>query len=109
MRFRVLGPVEYAGGVAGSGLGGRRQRSLLAMLIARADEVITADSLVEAVWGEAAPGRPLSSIQTYVSSLRRVIAEPIRHTGVGYRLEAPSDAVDSVLEDDLSWFTGSSL
>ena len=101
LRFRVLGPVEYAGGVAGSGLGGRRQRSVLAMLIARAGEVITADSLVEAVWGEAAPGRPLSSIQTYVSSLRRVIAEPIRYTGVGYRLEAPAHVVDSVVFERL--------
>ena len=71
------------------------------MLIGRAGEVITADSLVEAVWGDAAPGRPLSSIQTYVSSLRRVIAEPIRHTGAGYRLEAPSHAVDALVFERL--------
>lgn len=67
------------------------------MLIARAGEVITADSLVEAVWGEAAPSRPLSSVQTYVSSLRRVIAERIEYTGIGYRLEAPPEAVDSAV------------
>ena len=53
LRFRVLGPVEYAGGVAGSALGGRRQRSLLAMLIARAGEVVTAGSLV--VFGYLVP------------------------------------------------------
>ncbi len=71
------------------------------MLIARAGEVITADSLVEAVWGEAAPGRPLSSVQTYVSNLRRVIAEPIEYTGIGYRLEAPRDSIDSAVFERL--------
>jgi predicted ATPase/DNA-binding SARP family transcriptional activator len=101
VRFRVLGPLEYAGGVTGSALGGRRQRSLLAMLIARAGKVITGDALVEAVWGEDAPSRPLSSVQTYVSSLRRAIAEPIEHTGIGYRLEAPPEAVDSAVFERL--------
>ena len=101
VRFRVLGPVEYAEGVAGSALGGRRQRSLLAVLIAHAGEVVTADSLVEAVWGEAAPSRPLSSVQTYVSSLRQVIAERIEHNGIGYRLEAPPEAVDSAVFERL--------
>jgi predicted ATPase/DNA-binding SARP family transcriptional activator len=101
VRFRVLGPVEYAGGVAGSALGGRRQRSLFAMLTARAGEGITADSLVEAVWGEAAPSRPRSSVQTYVSNLRRVIAERIEYTGIGYRLQAPPEAVDSAVFERL--------
>ena len=97
VRFRVLGPIEYGGGLAGSSLGGHRQRSLLAMLIARAGKVITADSLVEAIWGESAPSRPVSSIQTYVSNLRRVITEPIEHTGTGYRLQAPPETVDSAV------------
>ena len=63
--------------------------------------MITGDSLVEAVWGEAAPGRPMSSVQTYVSSLRGVIGERIEYTGIGYRLEAPPEAVDSVVFERL--------
>jgi predicted ATPase/DNA-binding SARP family transcriptional activator len=101
VRFRVLGPVVYAEGVAGSALGGRRQRSLLAMLIARAGKAVEADVLVEAVWGDAAPNRPLSSVQTYVSSLRRVLTEPIEHTGIGYRLQASPYTVDSTVFERL--------
>lgn len=94
-RFLVLGPIEYANGLTGSELGGRLQRRVLAMLIARRGETVTADSLIDAVWGEDAPSRRLSSIQTYVSNLRRVVVEPIEYTGAGYRLVAPLEMIDS--------------
>ncbi|MEE8602384.1 BTAD domain-containing putative transcriptional regulator [Euzebya tangerina] len=95
-QFRVLGPVEYGNGLCGSSLGGRLHRSVLAVLIARVGQPASPDALVEAVWGHAPPTRPRACIQTYVSSLRGIIAEPIEYTGAAYRLDTPPESVDMV-------------
>jgi DNA-binding SARP family transcriptional activator len=75
MDFRVLGPLEVGGDKATLELGGVKQRSLLAMLLLHANEVVSTDRLVDALWGASPPLRSGKSVQVYVSRLRKTLAE----------------------------------
>lgn len=75
-------------------LGGRKPRTLLAILAAHASSFVGVDRLIEAVWGEDASPGAKRSLQTYISSLRSAI-DPKRQGRLegsddGYRL-APQD------------------
>lgn len=70
MDFAVLGPLEVRHAGVALPLGGPRQRAVLATLLLRANQVVTAQYLAEAVW-EAPPARPESNIRTYVAGIRR--------------------------------------
>ena len=75
MDFRVLGPLEVGGDGGPVELGGVKQRSLLAMLLLHAGEVVSTDRLVDALWGASPPLRSGKSIQVYVSRLRKTLAD----------------------------------
>ena len=75
MDFRVLGPLEVGGDEGPVELGGVKQRSLLAMLLLHAGEVVSTDRLVDALWGGSPPLRSGKSIQVYVSRLRKTLAD----------------------------------
>jgi DNA-binding SARP family transcriptional activator len=71
MEFRVLGPLEVAERERLLSLGGVKQRSLLAVLLLRANELVSAEHLIGELWGDAAPATATKSIQVYVSRLRK--------------------------------------
>jgi DNA-binding SARP family transcriptional activator len=75
MDFRVLGPLEVGGDGRQVELGGVKQRSLLAMLLLHAGEVVSTDRLVDALGGASPPLRSGKSIQVYVSRLRKALAD----------------------------------
>ncbi|MBA3268082.1 MAG: DUF2791 family P-loop domain-containing protein [Acidimicrobiia bacterium] len=78
MKIKVLGPLEVlSDDGAPVDLGRRKQRALLAMLVVEANQVVPLDRLVDLLWAEEPPARAMSSIQTYVSNLRRLL-EPRR-------------------------------
>jgi DNA-binding SARP family transcriptional activator len=52
-------------------LGGVKQRSLLAVLLLHANEVVAADRLIAELWGESPPATVAKSVQSYVMRLRR--------------------------------------
>jgi predicted ATPase/DNA-binding SARP family transcriptional activator len=71
MEFRVLGPLEFVVDGALVVLTAPRQRALVAALLCRAGEVVSVDSLIEALWGEEAPSSAASVLRLYVSNVRR--------------------------------------
>ena len=71
MDFRLLGPLEVSEQHRAIALGGLKQRSLLAVLLLRANEIVATDRLVADVWGESPPATVAKSIQSYVWRLRR--------------------------------------
>jgi DNA-binding SARP family transcriptional activator len=83
-----------ASDLEGADLGGLKQRGVLAHLIANIGEVVHDDSLLEGVWGVAAPLSRSSNLQSYVSKLRRLIG-PIDRVGGGYRLLGAPGEVDA--------------
>ncbi|GIG94385.1 SARP family transcriptional regulator [Plantactinospora mayteni] len=70
VELRVLGPLEVWHAGASVSLGGPRQRAVLAALLVRANDVVTAQYLTEVVW-ETPPASPESNIRTYVAGLRQ--------------------------------------
>ncbi len=97
----MLGPVEAQrdGGVLG--LGGIRQRAVVARLLVAGQEVVPVDRLLDDLWEGSPPRAALGVLQAYVSNLRRVL-EPDRaprspasllvSRAPGYVLQCPSDA-----------------
>jgi DNA-binding SARP family transcriptional activator len=73
MDFRLLGPLEVAGDEGSLALGGTKQRSLLAMLLLHANQVVSTDRLIDALWAASPPFTCGKSIQVYVSRLRKAL------------------------------------
>ncbi|MER7755769.1 BTAD domain-containing putative transcriptional regulator [Kitasatospora sp. NPDC097643] len=102
--IRVLGSfaAEWNGGPVP--LGGRRQRAVLARLAVARGAVVSVDRMVEEIWQGAPPARAVTSLQAYVSNLRRLL-EPGRAPRTpatllvsappGYALRLPDGAVDA--------------
>lgn len=67
MLFRVLGPVE----VRGAAVGPRKQRMLLAALLARRGDRVSTGHLVDVLWEGCPPRSATANLQTYVWELRR--------------------------------------
>ena len=79
-------------------LGHARQRCVLAVLVANANQSVSADHLVDHVWGETPPPRGRDAIYTYVSRLRVALAAApdvlIQHDANGYRLTVDDSTID---------------
>ena len=96
MQFRILGPVEAADGdrVLVSGAG--KPTALLALLLLRANEVASADRLIDDLWGERPPRTAAKSLQTYVVALRRALGDDAIVTRApGYLLVVEGGALDA--------------
>ncbi|HSJ51069.1 MAG TPA: BTAD domain-containing putative transcriptional regulator, partial [Actinomycetota bacterium] len=100
MEYRVLGSLEVAADGAILDLGPPKQRSLLAILLLRANEVVPVDRLVELLWDDRPPRTATHSIQIYVSDLRKTI-EPLAGERViatrspGYVLTVDPESIDA--------------
>jgi DNA-binding SARP family transcriptional activator len=74
MEYRVLGPLEVVRQGRTLELGSGKQRTLLAALLLHANEVVSTDRLIDALWGERAPATAPKIVQGYVSQLRKLLA-----------------------------------
>jgi DNA-binding SARP family transcriptional activator/tetratricopeptide (TPR) repeat protein len=74
VEFRLLGPLEVLRDGRPVALGGRKPRALLAILLLHANEVVSADRLIDALWGESPPGAAGNTLQAHVSQLRKALA-----------------------------------
>ncbi|HYH58455.1 MAG TPA: BTAD domain-containing putative transcriptional regulator [Thermoleophilaceae bacterium] len=96
MDFRVLGPLEVVVDGRSAPLGGTQQRAVLAILLLRRGEVVTAERIVDELWAERPPETAVKTVQVYVSRLRKVIGGEVLATrGGGYALDLPDDQVDA--------------
>jgi DNA-binding SARP family transcriptional activator len=71
MEFRLLGPLEVLDEGRPIAVGHGKRRSLLAVLLLHPNEVISAERLIDALWGERPPATAAKSLHVYVSQLRR--------------------------------------
>lgn len=90
----MLGAVEATREGSELRLAGVRQRTLLAVLAA-AGRTVTADALVDALWGTDLPADPSAALFNQVSRLRRVLGPALRTEPGGYRLDVGPDDVDA--------------
>lgn len=73
LRLRVLGPLAAWRDGAPLGLGGPRQRAVLALLATHHGLGINREAIIDAVWADRPPATAVSLVQAYVSRLRRVL------------------------------------
>ncbi|MGH9263839.1 MAG: BTAD domain-containing putative transcriptional regulator, partial [Acidimicrobiales bacterium] len=86
MQFGLLGSLAVLDDAGRAlDLGGNQSRMVLAVLLAAGGRVVTAESLVDAVWGDDPPASAPGTLQSYVSRLRREL-EPGRGRGEDARL-----------------------
>ena len=89
LEFRVLGPARGSRRRLTGAAGGRNQRALLTLLLLRANEAVSAERLVDQLWGEHPPRTATTSLQNTVSQLRKLLGPGLLHTRpTGYLLEA---------------------
>jgi DNA-binding SARP family transcriptional activator len=97
MEFRILGPLEVAEGGVPVALGAPKQRALLAVLLLHTNEVVSAERLVDELWGEAPPARAAKLVQHYVSGLRKVLPTGVLLTRApGYLLRVEPGQLDLI-------------
>ncbi|WP_043731156.1 AfsR/SARP family transcriptional regulator [Kutzneria sp. 744] len=103
LRFTLLGPVRVWRGDRELTLGPPQRKAILATLLLRADQVVSASELVDAVWGESAPASVHGVVQTHVSMLRSVLeperprrgqASVLRSVGNGYSVAVGAATYD---------------
>jgi predicted ATPase/DNA-binding SARP family transcriptional activator len=73
VEFRLLGPLEVRAGGRVCALGGAKQRAVLALLLLHANEVVSSDRLIDELWGERPPKTAQTTLQVYVSRLRKAL------------------------------------
>src|SRR3984885_3567982 len=73
MDFRILGSLEVCDRDRPIRLGGDKQRVLLAVLLLHANEVVSADRLIDDLWGARPPPAALKALQAHISRLRKAL------------------------------------
>jgi DNA-binding SARP family transcriptional activator len=92
--YRALGPLTALRDGREIDLGPPKQRAVLGLLLLRRGHVVSVDRLVDAVWPQDPPASVATSLQVYVSNLRRLLRAdpdgppPIVRRPPGYVLEA---------------------
>ncbi|MEV4169012.1 BTAD domain-containing putative transcriptional regulator [Nonomuraea sp. NPDC049709] len=104
LTFTALGPFQAWADGAPLDLGGQRQRAVLARLLVAGGRAVPVNTLIDELWPGSPPAQALSTIQGYVSRLRRALEPgraPREEAGVlvsappGYALRARTDQVDA--------------
>jgi DNA-binding SARP family transcriptional activator len=98
MEFRILGPLEVCtdGGLKQNLTG--KQAALLAVLLLHANEAVSTDRLIDALWGAEPTDTAGKALQVYVSRLRKLLEPEGRALLVtrapGYALELGAHTLD---------------
>ncbi|WP_239159930.1 AfsR/SARP family transcriptional regulator [Virgisporangium ochraceum] len=104
--FAVLGPLRVHLDGEPVSLGAKKQRTVLALLVARANRTVGLDDLIDEVWPDDPPESAVANVRTYAANLRRAFAaagspDVIVRSGDGYQLTLDPPTCDALVFDDL--------
>jgi DNA-binding SARP family transcriptional activator/tetratricopeptide (TPR) repeat protein len=101
VRFGVLGPIVIENSGVEVSIGRSQRRGLLSYLLLHRGQFVSAESIIEALWGGAEPSTARQQIQTAIHAIRtelrrlgidnRVLAGG---GGAGYLIRVPDDQLD---------------
>ena len=103
VKFAILGHLEVTRDGVPVDLGTPKTRALLAALVLARPNAVSVDSLIEQLWGEHPPTSVTTTLQAYVSGLRRSLepdrkprqpASVVLTRAPGYALELTPGSVD---------------
>jgi len=105
VQFSMLGPIRAWRGPTELNLGSNQQRAILALLLIRANYLVSIDDLTELLWEERPPASAVNVIHKHIGAIRRVLEPDLaaraggrwltRH-GTAYRLAADADTSDLI-------------
>lgn len=95
MEFRILGPLEVLEGNRQVRVSGTRERALLAVLLIHAGEVMSADRLIDELWGSGLPANPSNALQVVVSRVRKPLEARLVTRKPGYLLDVAPEELDA--------------
>jgi DNA-binding SARP family transcriptional activator len=96
LEFRILGPLGVIADGRPLPLGGQKQRAALALMLLHAGETVSSDRLIDALWGERPPRTALTSLQNFISQLRKLLGnELIATSSLGYTLRLEPGCLDA--------------
>lgn len=96
MQFRILGSLEIVDGGRPHRFGGRKPGALLALFLIHANEVVSVDRLLDALWVGQEPGRATKALHTTVKRVREALpdAQQLRTQTPGYVLSVAPGELD---------------
>ncbi len=80
MQLGVLGPLDLRCGAVSQVPTGHKPRQVLALLLMNANEVVPARTIIEELWDGQPPAQMLTSVQTYILNLRKLLARVMGRT-----------------------------
>jgi DNA-binding SARP family transcriptional activator len=98
VEFGILGPVKALRDGTALPVTSAKQRAVLAVLLLRANQVVTADELAQALWGSAQPSSARVTLQNYVKRLRCALGDAgqrILTQSPGYLIRVTAEEVDT--------------
>jgi len=109
MQVRLFGELEAEQAGVPVPVHGTKQRALLALLALRPGQPVSADQLIDALWGDGQAAHPANALQAQIGQLRRTPgAAAVITTDAGYALDVGPDDVDASrfeqLVAALDWF-----
>lgn len=101
--FSILGPVRVTVDAQPLTLGGPKQRAVLAMLLLDSNRVVSTDRLIDGVWGDEPHDGATSTLQVYISNLRKLLGpDRIVTERPGYMITVGPGELDLARFDELS-------
>src|SRR5580692_11691685 len=102
MEVRLFGELEVLAGGVPVPVRGAKQRALLALLALQRGQPVSADRLIDMLWGDGQAANPANALQAQIGQLRRTFgAAAIVTSDAGYALDARPDQVDVVRFEQL--------
>ena len=97
MQVRLFGELEAEHAGVPVPVRGAKQRALLALLALRPGQPVSADRLIDVLWGDGQAAHPANALQAQIGQLRRTFGPAaILTTEAGYALAAGPEEVDVI-------------
>src|SRR3954447_12800026 len=102
VKFGILGPIELCDGGRQRAVGGPTQVRLLAYLLVHANRAVSADQLIDALWGDEDARGAVKRLHVAIARVRRVLEfegsagdSSLLTTASGYRLEVAAGELEA--------------
>ncbi len=111
MQFSVLGPLRIESAGVEVVVSAPRQRSLLALFLVHPNTVLSADRIIDELWGAKAPASGVKTLQYHISKLRESLGDGagLVTRPPGYLLEVARSDLDVFRFEDLAVTGGAQL
>jgi predicted ATPase/DNA-binding SARP family transcriptional activator len=102
VQVRFFGEFEAVEGGVPAPVRGAKQRTVLALLALHRGKPVSADLLIDALWGDRQVANPVNALQAQIGQLRRTLgATAIVTSDAGYALEIGPDDIDAARFEQL--------